>query len=151
MFKTTEAASLFPNPMGQDGVQFWSLVEHEIPWPWFYLQVVQEDAKAAFRTMLMLSSTEDLAAIASTQTHEAWLEKAYLVTPGDINGSSGWQLEGLLKVEVLKNVHSSNLGARFYVENGQIRSLGEVWQEATSGVHTCFCAEKHLGRVASKG
>lgn len=149
MFKTAEATALFPKPMGHDGIQFWSLVEHEQLWPWFYLQVVQEDSCSAFRTMLMLSSTEELAAIASAQTCGVWLEKAYLVTPGDMNGTSGWQLENLLGVEVLKDVNDANLGAKFYVENGQVRSLGEVWEGSNSGVRTCFCAEMHLGRVES--
>lgn len=99
--------------------------------------------------MLMLSSTSELAGIAAARTHKVWLEKAYLATPGDINGTCAWQLETLLRVEVQHDDYATARAARFYVENGKVHSLGGIWLQSGGAVRTCFCAELHLGRLAS--
>lgn len=55
MFKTNRNAELLPGlSSGPDGVQFWSFVEQEVAWPWFYLQMVEDDGRDAFQSMLMV-------------------------------------------------------------------------------------------------
>jgi hypothetical protein len=151
MFKTTEATALFSNPVGVDRIQFWSHVEHEIMWPWFYLQIVQEDGDAAFRTMVMLSSTADLASIVAARSPSAWIEKAYLASPGDVNGTGTWQLEPLARAEIIFSDSKTALGARFYIDKGCVRSIGDTQRVSGGSSQVFFCAELHLGRLATTG
>ncbi|MGO2449346.1 hypothetical protein [Pseudomonas taetrolens] len=147
MFKTTEQSAIFAQPMGADGIQFWSLVEHEVCWPWFYLQIVQEDGDKAFRSMLMLASTTELAAIASARTESAWLEKVYIATPGDVNGTKDWKLEPLQNVEVVRDQSDTIVSARFGIQGGKVHSIGDNNPLPGWSRQLCFCADSHLGPV----
>ncbi|HCA5869192.1 TPA: hypothetical protein MXR76_006760, partial [Pseudomonas aeruginosa] len=75
MFKTSRNAELLSGlSTAPDGVQFWSYVELEMTWPWFYLQIVEDDGKEAFQSMLMVPSVPLLEQIIAAQTDHAWLE-----------------------------------------------------------------------------
>ena len=145
MFKTTERSAMFSKPMGSEGVQFWAHVEHDIQWPWFYLQIVQKYGEEAFRTMIMLSSAQDVADIVMARTAAVWIEEAYLATPGNMNGSSHWKMEPLRQVDLIRNVSNSVVGARFGLESGEVYFLGESSHSSDAFLHRCFCADSHLG------
>ncbi|EPH5796715.1 hypothetical protein ACS2R3_004244 [Pseudomonas aeruginosa] len=75
MFKTSRNAELLPGlSTAPDGVQFWSYVELEVTWLWFYLQIVEDDGNEAFRSMLMVPSVPLLEQVIAAQTEHAWLE-----------------------------------------------------------------------------
>lgn len=146
VFKTTEQSALFPAPSGPDGVQFWTHVEHEVLWPWYYLQVVQTTATDEMRTMLMMSSTAELADAVLACTEHVWLEAAYIVTPADINDSSGWNLERLLEVVTFRNEKDFPTGVRHLVDSGRVYSLGEPGSSHSVYCAKVFDAGVHLGR-----
>lgn len=147
MFKTTKHSALFSAPSGADGVQFWAHVEHEVLWPWYYLQVVQDLGTEKMRTMLMLPSAAELADVVLARTEHVWLEAAYIATPADVNNTGGWRLEPLVKVVIFRNEQNFPQSVRHTVDSGQVYSLGE--SDSRHCVHSekVFDAEVHLGKV----
>lgn len=86
MFKTDRNAELLSGlSHSPNGVQFWSFIEQDVAWPWFYLQIVEDDGQEAYRSMLMVPTTPLLEQIVEAKTDNAWLEQAQLVTPAHIN------------------------------------------------------------------
>lgn len=132
MFKTVQdSAVLEAGPRGRDGVQLWLHVETEI-WPWFYIEVVQSQGTKKYRTMLMLPNIAELANVLASQTSRVKVEQVYLLTPATFNQTTGWQMEGLSKIEIGKA--SKNLFDHVYctVENGGRYSLSDTSGELYS-------------------
>lgn len=146
MFKTNRNAELLPGlSNGPNGVQFWSFVEQEVAWPWFYLQVVEDDGKEAFRSMIMVPSTPLLEQIMAAKTDHAWLEQAQLVTPHHMNRMGRWMMEPLLEVSSIRNAQGQELGYLYRVEGGRTYSTSaELHLDGQLSTHTIFSAALHL-------
>lgn len=147
MFKTTKQSAVFPAPRGPDGVQFWSHVEHEVLWPWYYLQVVQDFGSEEMRTMLMLPTPAELADAVLARTELVWFEAAYIATPDGVNGSGGWKLEPLLEVVKFRNEKDFPSGVSHLVDSGQVYSIGEPGSPHSVHSQKVFDASIHLGKV----
>lgn len=148
MFKTTVQSALSPRPRGPDGIQFWAVVEHEILWPWYYLQVVQDVGTELMRTMLMVSTPSELAGVTSARTEAVWLEAAYIVSPGDINGTGVWKLEPLLETLLYRNRRGTPVGVTHRVIGGKTYAVGEPSGDRDARAEKIFDAKIHLGQVA---
>lgn len=146
MFKTNRNAELLPGlSNGPDGVQFWSFVEQEVAWPWIYLQVVEDDGKDAFKSMLMVPTLALLEQIVGKRSDHAWIEQAQLVTPSYINKTGRWMMEPLLKVNALSNEQGQELGYECVVEGGRAYSMSaEQLPSGQLNTHTIFSAALHL-------
>lgn len=145
MFKTTEHHELMGGPRGPDGIQFWSVVEHDIFWPWYYVQVVQDFGTELLRTMLMLSTTSELSGVALARTKTVWLEAAYIGTPGDINGTGAWRLEPLLEVLIYRDEDGAPVGVAHRTVQGKTYALGESLNNLRTSPERVFDATLHLG------
>lgn len=146
MFKTNRNAELLPgfshNP---NGVQFWSFIEQDMVWPWFYLQMVEEDDKEAFRSMLMVPTPALLEQIVAAVNDHAWLEQAQLVTPAHINKMGRWIMEPLLEVNAVRNEQGQELGYEYLVEGGRTYSISaDQRSDEQLRTHTIFSAAQHL-------
>lgn len=150
MFKTTEQYELLGGPRGADGIQFWSLIEHEILWPWYYIQVVQDLGTELSRTMLMMSTTSELSGVALARTKVAWLEAAYIATPGDINGTGAWTLEPLVEVLMYRDGGGAPTGVIHRVVSGETYALGDPPDDSRRSPETVFDATLHLGPFSEK-
>ena len=118
MFKTNRNAELLPGlSNGPGGVQFWSFVEQEVAWPWFYLQMVEDDGKEAFQSMLMVPTLPLLEQIVGAKSDHAWIEQAQLVTPAHINKTGRWMMEPLDSIE--KHETPSGVAYVYAVEGGR--------------------------------
>ncbi len=146
MFKTNRNAELLPGLSNcSDGVQFWSFVEQEVAWPWFYLQMVEDDGKEAFRSMLMVPSPPLLEQIMGAKCDHAWIEQAQLVTPAHINKTGRWIMESLLEVSAIRNEQGQELGYEYVVEGGRRYSISAGQPpEGQLKTHTIFSAALHL-------
>lgn len=146
MFKTDRNAELLPElSKGSSGVQFWSFVEQEVNWPWFYLQIVEDEGREAFRSMLMVPTPSLLEQILAAQTRHVWLEQAQLVTPHHVNKRGRWMMEPLQEVYSVQGPQGNDLGYRYMVEGGQMYSTSE--SEPADSRHTTnlvFSAALHL-------
>jgi hypothetical protein len=146
VFKTSRNAELLPGlSTAPDGVQFWSYVELEMTWPWFYLQIVEDDGNEAFRSMLMVPSVPLLEQVIAAQTEHAWLEQAYLVSPGHMNEVGRWLMAPLLEVLSIRDAQGSELGHQYRVEGDRTYSTSAS-QSLGSRIsnHVIFSAALHL-------
>lgn len=146
MFKTNRNAELLPGlSNGPDGVQFWSFVEQEVAWPWFYLQMVEDDGKEAFRSMLMVPTLPLLEQIVEAKSDHAWIEQAQLVTPAHINKTGRWMMEPLLEVSVIRNEQGQEHGYEYVVEGNRTYSISaDRLPDGQLNTHTIFSAALHL-------
>ncbi|HGJ7737430.1 TPA: hypothetical protein ACJXY4_005388 [Pseudomonas aeruginosa] len=146
MFKTNRNAELLPGlSNGPDGVQFWSFVEQEVAWPWFYLQMVEDDGKEAFQSMLMVPTLPLLEQIVGAKSDRAWIEQAQLVTPAHINKAGRWMMEPLLEVSAIRNEQGQELGYECVVEGGRTYSISaDQLPDGQLNNHTIFSAALHL-------
>lgn len=149
MFKTTEQSALFPSSKGPDGIQFWAHVEHEILWPWYYLQVVQDFGIEVMRTMVMVSTPSELAGVVSARTTTVWLEAAYIATPGDINGTGAWKLEPLLEAVMYRDEQGAPAGVTYKVVSTMVYAVGEPSDERGMSSEKIFDSTIHLGEIAA--
>jgi hypothetical protein len=147
VFKTTEQSALLSAPSGAEGVQFWAHVEHELLFPWYYLQVAQDLGTEVVRTMLMLPSAAELADVVRARTELVWLEAAYIATPADVNNTGGWRLEPLVDVVIFRNEQNFPQGVSHTVDSGQVYSLGEPDSRHCAHSEKVFDAGVHLGKV----
>ena len=123
MFKTNRKAELLPGlSQGPNGVQFWSYIEQEVIWPWFYLQVVEDDGKEVFRSMLMVPTIPLLEQAMAAQTEQTWFEQAQLVTPDHMNKNGRWMMEPLLEVSSIRDNQGNELGYQYRVEGDRMYS-----------------------------
>lgn len=148
MFKTDRNAELLSGlSHSHNGVQFWSFIEQEVAWPWFYLQIVEDDGQEAYRSMLMVPTPPLLEQIVEAKTDNAWLEQAQLVTPAHINKAGRWMMEPLLKVTAIRNAQGQELGYVYHVEGGRAYSTSaDPHLDEQLRTHTIFSAELHLPR-----
>lgn len=146
MFKTNRNAELLPGlSNGPDGVQFWSFVEQEVAWPWFYLQMVEDDGKEAFQSMLMVPTLPLLEQIVGAKSDHAWIEQAQLVTPAHINKTGRWMMEPLLEVSAMRNEQGQELGYECVVEGGRTYSISaDQLPDGQLNTHKIFSAALHL-------
>ena len=150
MFKTTQHSAVFPAPRGADGVQFWTHVEHDVLWPWYYLQVVQDFGSEEMRTMLMLPTAANLADAVLARTELVWLEAAYIATPDGFNESGGWKLEPLLEVVMFRNDKDFPSGVSHLVDSGKVYAMGEPGSPHCAHSEKVFDAGIHLGKFKQR-
>jgi hypothetical protein len=148
VFKTNRNAELLPGlSTGPDGVQFWSFVELEMIWPWFYLQIVQDDGEEAFRNMLMVPSVPLLEQVIAAQSDHVWLERALLVTPEHMNKVDRWMMEPLLEVSSIRDARGNELGHQYRVEGDRTYSTSASQRPDSRMItHVIFSAALHLRR-----
>jgi len=146
VFKTNRNAELLPGfSKSPNGVQFWSYVEQEVSWPWFYLQIVEDDGEEAFRSMLMVPTTPLLEQVLAAQTNYVWLEQALLVTPDYMNQKGRWLMEPLLEVSSIRDERGNDLGYQYRVEGDRTYSTSEAPSlDGWPNKHLVFSAALHL-------
>lgn len=146
MFKTNRKSELFPGlSNGPDGVQFWSFVEQDMAWPWFYLQLVEDDGGELFRSMLMVPTPVLLEQVVAAKSDHAWIEQAQLVTPSHINDTGRWTMEPLLEVSLILDEQGLEVGYRYRVAGGQAYSVSvDPFPDGQLKTHTIFSAALHI-------
>ncbi|WP_418643162.1 hypothetical protein [Stutzerimonas kunmingensis] len=145
MFKTSrDAEQLRGLPSVASGIQFWSFVELEVAWPWFYLQLAEDKGTELFRSMLMVPTASYLEDVISAQAEQAWIERAFLVTPDYVNGSDRWMMEPLLEVASIRDLNGREQAQQFRVEGGHLYTLGASSNDPELESHIVFSAECHL-------
>ena len=146
MFKTNRKSELFPGRSnGSDDVQFWSFIEQDAAWPWFYLQLVEEDGGELFRSMLMVPTPVQLEQVVAVKDDHAWIEQAQLVTPSHINDTERWTMEPLLEVSLILDDQGLELGYRYRVEGGREYSVSvDPFPDGQLKTHIIFSAAWHI-------
>lgn len=144
MFKTDRNAELLPGiASAASGVRFWSMVELEVSWPWFYLQLVEDKGDSLFRTMLMVPSLSYLELVVGAQSEQAWIEQAQLVSPGSVNDSDRWKMETLIEAASIRDTNGQEQAQRFHVEGKRFYTLGSPDKSVRLHPSIIFSAELH--------
>jgi hypothetical protein len=146
VFRTNRNAELLRGfSIGPDGVQFWPFVKLELAIPWFYLQLVEGDGQATFRSMMLVPSTDLLVELTAIQDDDLWIEQAQLVTPGHINNTGQWKMERLLELHLIRDAQGGDAGNLYRVEGGGTYSTsGEHSVDGQQNTELLFSAKLHL-------
>lgn len=122
MFITYKRAEIAYPPMFGDEFQMWRCVELEEHRPWFYVMVNRPQKAAAWRTMLLISSEEELDHMLEKRTAGTLIEAVQVVLPARLNGSSDWTMERLVELVKVYGRDERVLGYDFRTASGQTYS-----------------------------
>ncbi|MFF7109339.1 hypothetical protein [Pseudomonas sichuanensis] len=119
MFTTYREAEVLL-PQGQEALnsQVWSFVEHEVFWPWLYVQISRDHSSRAFRSMLMLHHPGDLSRLIDQQPGSVQIEHVLLVSPAHVNGHRDWRMETLTNLSLIRREKNGELDFLYTVEGG---------------------------------
>ncbi|AYC32987.1 hypothetical protein D3880_11675 [Pseudomonas cavernae] len=98
MFQTFPSAQIQFLPLFGEKHLLWSMVEHDIHRPWFYVTVVNLYGDLDMRSMVMAGNEDSLQEILQSQQADCYVEGVMVATPGHVNGTARWQLEPLEKL-----------------------------------------------------
>lgn len=150
MFLTNRKSEFFGGLLrGSNGDQLWSLVEQNLLLPWFYLQIVRAHGRASYRSMMLISSVQELEDFLATTGKRLWIEEALIVTPAAVNLTGHWLMEPLLEVAEVLDRHGEMAGYSFRVESGQryVTATSEP-PESCFPSATVFDAQVHILRAS---
>lgn len=118
MFRTYKHAELeFPSVFGSD-FQIWHFIELGIHRPWFYAGTLDGEGDDALVTMKMIPNVDVLECLL-TEHSNAQIASLQVVSPGHVNGTSGWAMEELISVVVLGDKTGRTCGYRCLVNGGK--------------------------------
>lgn len=139
-----------PHPW-QGGTQ-WASMEQEVLWPWFYLQMVSAKPGGNLRSMLLVSSADQLENLTEVTSKDLWVEAAFLVTPSFLNNSGTWLMEPLIGVTKVYGQTEKVCAIVYRVESGAEYRVGDcVREDKNTSVVEVFSAERMLGPAHLKG
>lgn len=133
MFRTMREAELV---IGADrlrnGLQFWSFIELETIWPWFYVETVESCADFDHVGAILAANIQLLKDIVVVENSSAKIKEVQIFSPGYMNGTKSWRMEVLHSVKELTNKDGSLVGYEYEVDGGVIYST------AADSYEDCF-------------
>lgn len=118
MFRTYKHAELeFPSIFGSD-FQIWHFIELGIHRPWFYAGTIEGEGDDALMTMKMIPNVDVLECLLAEYS-DVQITSLQIVSPGYVNGTSGWVMEDLVKLVVLGDKTGRTSGYRCSVDGGK--------------------------------
>lgn len=122
MFTTYRHAEIPLAPVFGDHYQLWRFVELEQHRPWFCVTVNKGKNGATWRTMLLISTEEELESVLRELVVEAQIEAVQVVTPARLNGTGEWQIERLAELVRVFDSNKKVAGYDFKTASGAIYS-----------------------------
>ncbi|WP_278959493.1 hypothetical protein [Aquipseudomonas alcaligenes] len=122
MFTTYRHAEIPLAPVFGDHYQLWRFVELEQHRPWFCVTVNKGKNGATWRTMLLISTEEELELMLRELVVEAQIEAVQVVTPARLNGTGEWQIEQLAELVRVFDSNKKVAGYDFKTASGAIYS-----------------------------
>ncbi len=101
-----------------DGLRVWRYVEQAIQCPWLYVCCTETNGEATLSTVLMVADMSLFEAMLAQQTEVQCVERVLLVSPGHLNRSSGWLMEGLVESCEAIGPASEHLAYVYRLEGG---------------------------------
>ncbi|MFP3679486.1 hypothetical protein SB725_20510 [Pseudomonas sp. SIMBA_041] len=146
MFKTYSHAELLPMSVFADaGVQHWQFVEHEMRYPWFYMELVRDHGDDIVGSMLMIPTVPILQQMLLELDDRSWFAQAYLISPGYLRGEKSWVMEPLIEVSIAEDDAYNLEDYIFRVEGGACYSIQHEKRCGNLKItKTIFSAERHL-------
>lgn len=115
MFETHNNAELFlPKALAPNGERLWSYVGMHVHVPWFYIEYAVDHENMKLRTVLFLSSVEQLKSLTEQENIE--ITQAHVVTPGYVNKTGTWKMDRLKQVvQATNNLGETEFPVSIYV------------------------------------
>ncbi|MEJ6818048.1 hypothetical protein PseuLF5_13685 [Pseudomonas sp. LF-5] len=146
MFKTIRDAELILKRKTHPQAQFWQYVELGNYWPWFYVVLVQKHKQALHQSFVFAPSISSLEALLSNSSQSAWIDKVYVATPGNLNGSEDWKMELLTELLEVRTLEGSLVGHLFNISDGRVYTTASLEMMRTqSHSVVIFSDSQHLG------
>lgn len=117
MFRTHKQAEVPSDELYGGEAQLWSIVEHSLHSPWFYVSVLEGHPGQTLCTMLMVQEVPVLEALLAQQSETMKIESVQLVTPSYLNNTKSWLMEELS--ELVQLCGADSYCYQFLVENGR--------------------------------
>lgn len=140
MFITYKRAEIAYPPMFGDEFQMWRCVELEEHRPWFYVMVNRPQNAAPWRTMLLISSEEELERMLEKRTAGTLIEAVQVVLPARLNGSSDWTMERLTELVRVYDRDDRVLGYDFKTASGQTYSHRDCQNSQDASKRQIYCS-----------
>lgn len=119
MFKTMREAELIPSLFrAANGFQFWSIVEVETLWPWFHVETIDCSNNFTHKGIVLVPNVSLLRDLISGESKTAWISEVQVVTPGDVNSTGSWKMEGLISLHELADSTGQIVGHAYQVATG---------------------------------
>ncbi|HGM8529946.1 TPA: hypothetical protein ACXIDG_005131 [Pseudomonas aeruginosa] len=118
MFRTHPQAEVKGALAFGDGLRVWPYVEQAIQCPWLYVCCTETNGEATLSTMLMVADMSLFETMLAQQTEIQCVERVLLVSPGHLNRSSGWLMEGLVELCEAIGPASEHLAYVYRLEGG---------------------------------
>lgn len=130
MFRTYKHAELeLPNLFSGE-YQVWHFVELGLHRPWFYAGTREGKGDDVLVTMKMIPNIEVLECLLNEHA-DVEIESLQVVSPGYINGSSGWMMESLLELSLLADESGRASGYRCRVGSNKSYDVLDLRSDAT--------------------
>ncbi|ROO41251.1 hypothetical protein SAMN05428955_2082 [Pseudomonas sp. 7SR1] len=141
MFRTHLQAEVKGAVAFGGGLRVWRYVEQAIHCPWLYVSCTETNGEATLNSMLMVADMSLFEDMLAQQTETQRVERVLLVSPGHLNRSSGWLMEGLVELceaigpacEHLAYVYRLEGGSTYwdgYVQNPQHTLLRVIYSRS---------------------
>ncbi|PJI47474.1 MAG: hypothetical protein CTR55_19220 [Pseudomonas sp.] len=117
MFRTHKQAEIPLDELYGGDARLWSIVEHSLHSPWFYVSVLEGHPGQTLCTMLIVQEVPVLEALLALQSETMKIESVQLVTPSYLNNTDSWRMEGLSELVLLQSADSHCY--QFLVECGR--------------------------------
>ncbi|WP_171016321.1 hypothetical protein [Pseudomonas sp. F(2018)] len=138
MFITYRRAEIaYPPLLGED-TQMWRFVEFEEHRPWFYVMVNRRQKAAAWRTMLLIPSEDELEDMLKRRTAGTLIEAIQVVLPARLNGSADWTMERLTELVRVYDQDERVLGYDFTTASGHTYSQRECRHALDAAKHQVY-------------
>lgn len=140
MFITYKRAEIeYPPLLGED-YQMWRFVEFDEHRPWFYVMINRRRRAAAWRTMLLIPSEEELEQMLNKCASGTLIEEVQVVLPARLNGSNNWTMEMLTELVRVYDQDARILGYDFKTASGHIYSQRDSQNTVGATKHKVYCS-----------
>ncbi|MGU2252197.1 hypothetical protein [Pseudomonas aeruginosa] len=141
MFRTHLQAEVKGAVAFGDGLRVWRYVEQAIQCPWLYVCCTEKSGEVTLSSMLMVADMSLFEDMLAQQTERLRVEHVLLVSPGHLNRSAGWLMEGLVELceaigsgrEHLAYVYKLEGGSSYwdgYVQNPEHTPLRVIYSRS---------------------
>lgn len=132
MFRTHKQAEISGFDLSQlssEGTRAWRYVEQALHCPWFYISCLESSRELSMRRMLLtaeISLVEGLLTDEGSTLH--MIDGIQLVSPGWLNGSSGWRMEELIGLSEAQDPTDQHVAYVYKLAGGHTYREGCVRQ-----------------------
>lgn len=118
MFRTHLQAEVKGAVAFGDGLRVWRYVEQAVKCPWLYVCWTEKSGEVTLSSMLMVADVSLFEDMLTRQTERLRVENVLLVSPGHLNRSAGWLMEGLVELCEAISPASEHLAYVYKLEGG---------------------------------